>query len=247
MRKVLLPALAAALLLSACAGRVRIPPADAARTDWETTLNEGCSASRRLAIHKLAKLDRPFSRELVKTAVYNDDPFARLAAAEVLGPWHDPTEAVPLLKKLLSDEAFIVRWQAMSSLAQTGSADAAEPLADALENDPDPILRGHAAHSLGRLGKSESLLPLVEALRDEHASVALAAAGALSQITGEPLIPDHQAWKAYTAGDPSLLNEAAEQLAKDRLENKRFVAEKRRGLLATIGIGIKRFFSRADS
>ena len=229
-----------------CGSAPRIPPKDAPRAEWELVLREGSSTSRELAVRKLAELDTDFTRDFVTEAVSNDDPFARVAAADVLGAWEESDKAASVLKALLSDEVFLVRWQAINSLAETGSPQAVEPLAGVTRDEPSPVLRGEAARSLGKLGRQEAIPHLVEALRDGQASVALAAAESLAQLTGQPVVPNYQAWKSYLASDPEPLRALAQQRSDTRKENRELADKKGRGLFSTIGRGLKRLFTRGD-
>ncbi len=228
-----------------CSSAPRIPRDDAPRPDWEQVLEEGSSKARERAVRKLARLENDFAWDLIAGAASNEDLFARLAAAEVLPEWENSDEALSLLEILLSDESFLVRWQAINSLAETGSARAVEPLAKATLEDPDPLLRGEAARALGTLGRQEAIPHLVEALRHSQTSRSRSAAESLAQLTGEPVVPDYQAWKSYLAGDPEPLRAIAEQRKQVHEENRELADKGGRGVLSTIGRAIKRLFTRA--
>jgi len=244
MRYLHVCAVVLALIAAGCSSAPKAPRKDAPRAEWEAVLKEGDSASRELAVRKLAQLDTDFTWDLVEDAAYNEDPFARLAAAEVLQGWEETDEAISLLDVLRSDDFFLVRWQAINSLAVTDSVRAVEPLAKAAREDPNPVLRGEAARALGSLGRQEAIPHLVELLRDGEASVVLSAAESLAALTDEPVVPNYQAWKSYLAGDTEPLRTIAEEHVRIQEENKQLAQKEGRGVLAAIGQGVKRLFTR---
>ena len=97
MKRLLLCLTVLALVAAGCGSAPRIPRNDAPRTEWELVLREGSSTSRELAVRKLAELDTDFTWDLVTEAVSNDDPFARVAAADVLGTWEESDKAASVL------------------------------------------------------------------------------------------------------------------------------------------------------
>lgn len=111
-------------------------------------------------------------------------PERRYGAAAALRRAGDP-EAVPALKKALSDPDPGVRWMALEALGAIGSP--ALPVLTALLGSDDIDLRWGAAVALGEIGDPEAVGPLARSLEDEDRYVRTRAALALAAIGARAL------------------------------------------------------------
>ncbi len=78
-----------------------------------------------------------------------------------------PTEAVPLIKKVLDDESLQVRSMAVFALGVKPTEECFDILANLLESDPDYGIRADAAGALGYLGDIRGFEPLVRAFYED--------------------------------------------------------------------------------
>jgi HEAT repeat protein len=78
-----------------------------------------------------------------------------------------PTEAVPLIKKVLDDESLQVRSMAVFALGVKPTEECFGLLVNLLESDPDYGIRADAAGALGYLGDIRAFEPLVRAFYED--------------------------------------------------------------------------------
>lgn len=147
---------------------------------------------------------------LASLATTSADQAIRDAAARSLVAWVGP-EQLPALQQMLTDEHFVVRWEALKALGNLGTAEAAEAALAALNSDaanvaralraigppaepaaiqmlghPERNVRVEACRLLGEIGSRASVAPLQQAMRDPNNLVQIQARQALNAISQRP-------------------------------------------------------------
>ncbi|MBC2189470.1 HEAT repeat domain-containing protein [Listeria booriae] len=113
----------------------------------------------------------------------NEDFFRRLVSAEYLGR-HHKTEAIPTLKKLLSDSDDYVKVQAIEAMGRIGDIEVVPLLLDKLNHTEDDLLKSAYFAALYNLqGDIVWLAKLTEILRSQDTMAQSRAANRLVQLT----------------------------------------------------------------
>jgi len=98
-------------------------------------------------------------------------------------------ELVPEVIRVLQNDDWKGRCQAVTALQEVGDHRVLEPLIAAL-NDEDSYVRSAAAKALGRIGDPKAVGPLIHALNDSAAPVRASAAKALGLIGDDVAVED---------------------------------------------------------
>jgi HEAT repeat protein len=114
-------------------------------------------------------------------ALGKDD--TRQLAIKVLTEIGDERAKEPLIKALLDDYDWGVRWDAIRALGGR----AVEPLIEMLGADKESV-RWDAVRALGEIGDARAVKPLIETLRDEDSNVRWYATETLGKIGDERAI-----------------------------------------------------------
>ena len=163
-------AIAAALLVSACAAKA--PPAPAPAKSAEPTFAEKSSWILRLEDERALRDPAPPAAPPPSPAAKGEKPAAVAA----------PPPPPPDLVRLLSDTTTPrIRRQAALAIGRVGLREGVAPLVKLLA-DSDPEVRQIAAFALGLIGDSSARDPLIGALRDPSPLVQGSAAEALGLI-----------------------------------------------------------------
>ncbi len=142
----------------------------------------------RVGMHGLAELKSPLGLPIVLTYLSDDEPVVRRAAVEAASSLLDPGKpdgrAVGPIREALETarDRKNERRALVALLGRTGSPRAESVLTPLARESDDLGLRVAAIESLGMLGKVNADQVLIDALGDEHGSVRLAAAVALSRV-----------------------------------------------------------------
>ncbi|MCA9646292.1 MAG: HEAT repeat domain-containing protein [Polyangiaceae bacterium] len=142
----------------------------------------------RVGMLGLAELKSPLGLPVVLAFLSDDEPVVRRAAIDAAGKLLDPGKpdgrAVGPIREALqaARDHKHERRALVALLGRTGSARAAQVLLPLARKSDDLGLRVAAIESLGMLGPAKADSVLIDALRDEHGSVRLASAVALSRV-----------------------------------------------------------------
>ncbi|MGE0327432.1 MAG: HEAT repeat domain-containing protein [Polyangiaceae bacterium] len=142
----------------------------------------------RIGMNGLAELKSPLGLPVVLAYLADDEPIVRRAAVEAASELLDPGKpdgrAVGPIREALqaARDRKNERRALVALLGRTGSARAANVLLPLARKSDDLGLRVAAIESLGMLGPAKADPVLIEALGDDHGSVRLAAAVALSRV-----------------------------------------------------------------
>jgi len=151
----------------------------------------------------------------LSSAISNEkDSLVRAEIIRTLGEYRTP-EAVPVLKRALSDTDADVRVMACEAWGKRGDAEAAKVLAGALAGDSDSDVRLAAARALGRIKDPAAVAALGEALTDKDPAMQYRAVQSLRESTGKDFGNDVQRWQQYVRGElpaPSRSSSFAERL-----------------------------------
>lgn len=143
----------------------------------------------------LGELNSALGLPLVLSYLADDDPSRRRAAVDAAGALLEPGKpdgrAVGPIRQAFESarERKNERRALVTLLGRTGSPRAAAVLLPIAKDSDDLGLKVAAIESLGLLGASAQDAVLIEALKDEHSSVRLAAAVALSRVAGAASAP----------------------------------------------------------
>jgi HEAT repeat protein len=126
--------------------------------------------------------------------------------------------AMPEVVRLLADDAYMVRANALAAIRDAGAAEHAADLRPRLR-DPHPVVRSVAAHALGRLSVREATPELEALLKDPSADVRWWTVRALGELGAKDAVPEIEKLRA----DP---NDAVRRVAEEttnalrRIENR---------------------------
>jgi HEAT repeat protein len=143
----------------------------------------------------------------IKIQIDSPDPQERLRAITALRQHSRPAVVIPLLKRRLNDQEFIIRASVATGLGHQQTEAAFELLIELVENDLDPNVRAEAANSLAKYEERAfpHLLRLFE--RDAHWLVRQSIfAGLLERDCPEILL---QLCRWGIAGDDLVVQETA--------------------------------------
>ena len=120
---------------------------------------------------------------------------------------HSPAVVVPLLRRRMCDQEFIIRSFVAIGLGNKQTEEAFETLVNLIENDNDPNVRAEAANSLAKYGQRSFpyLLDLFE--RDSHWLVRQSIFAALSETNCPEILLQLCRWGI--SGDDPVVKEAA--------------------------------------
>lgn len=156
-----------------------------------SALNEDDAHIRGIAAESLGKIkDSRAIEPLITTALKDRDQNVRDLAAKALGE-----SAFELLISALNDENANLRSNAAILLGMIKDYRSVEPLITALK-DSEWNVRRKAAEALGEIKDRRAVEALISALRDVD-GVRLAAAKALTQITGNYFRENADEWRAW--------------------------------------------------
>ena len=96
-----------------------------------------------------------------------------------------------------NDEASSVRMISAKALGRIKDPDAVEILMYATIEDPAAGVRQESVIALGEIGDKEAIPTAIEALKDDYKDVQLAAAGALTKLTGEDFGRNYEEWTEW--------------------------------------------------
>ncbi len=168
----------------------------------------------------------PWARDILERALLHSHPKVRRAVAAAIGNFREEAVATALLLIARSDQSYIVRAAALTSLGKTRDARAFAVLADAVkERSWNGVVAAGAARGLAELADERAIDPLIDATKLGHdeglrraAVPALARAGELL-VDARPRVVDAL---DRLLDDPMFLVQlaaisAAESLADERL------------------------------
>jgi HEAT repeat protein len=179
----------------------RLTPLQRRIEQQKQRLSSGEVEERRDALMKLGAMQHPDASRAAMTALNDEDPMVRVAAAHALASM-PPAEAATVIVPLLQDKLEFVRREAAYSLGETRSRTAVQPLIDLLQTEKQAAVRAAAVIALGQIGDQSAVPALAQALsgfsvnkkskKREDQFVMRSAARALGQIGSqagvEPLI-----------------------------------------------------------
>jgi HEAT repeat protein len=133
-------------------------------------------------------------KKLIAKLETNDDPIARMGAAEDLGRLGNQKAVVPLINAL-RDRTEYGRLGAAKALGKLGNPKAIEPILVVLKEDEISSVRKEAAITLGMIGDEKVIKHLQQAIEEEdahtgctqesHNAVKKAAQDAIEKIKGD--------------------------------------------------------------
>ena len=167
-------AIAAALLVSACAAKA--PPAPPPPRSPEASLEEKASWILRLEDQRALRDPAPDPPPAPPPP-----PASGQKPPAVVTPPPPPPPPPPDLVRLLGDGQARIRRRAALAIGRVGLTEGVAPLSTLLA-DPDPEVRQMAAFGLGLIGDASARDPLIAALRDPSPLVQGSAAEALGLI-----------------------------------------------------------------
>lgn len=157
------------------------------------------SEARASAVFALHRIGTPEAAAAVRAALGDADAIVRTAAARAAGLSRD-REAVPVLERIVRDDAAGVRRQAATALGQIGAPTSVPALIGAAARPGDRFVQHAITHALITLADTA---PLVEALTHASADVRRTALVALDQMRPSPLKREHLA-PFLASGSPEL-------------------------------------------
>jgi len=116
---------------------------------------------RRDALIRLGNLKRPEASRAAATALSDENPAVRVAAAHAIISLPDP-EAANLLSPLLKDKDEFVRREAVFALGESRARTATTMLVDLMMHDKKASVRGAAAVALGQISDESALTALTQ-------------------------------------------------------------------------------------
>jgi HEAT repeat protein len=134
--------------------------------------------------------------DLARVLNVESDPVMRAEILRAVARFNSPT-ATAMVVRGLDDAEREVRIAACEALAAGKPPQAAERLAATLTSDVDIDVRLAAAKALGALGDRQGVTALSLALEDPDPALQYQAVLSLSDLTGENLGKDVNAWRAY--------------------------------------------------
>ena len=142
----------------------------------------------------------------IETYIDSPNPQDRMKAITELRHY-EPSVVVPLLRRRMSDQEFIVRSFVAIGLGNKQTEDAFEALVNLIEYDTDPNVRAEAANSLAKYGERAfpHLLNLFE--RDSHWLVRQSIFAAVSEIDCPEVLMQMCRWGI--AGEDPVVQQAA--------------------------------------
>ena len=142
----------------------------------------------------------------IETYIDSPNPQERMKAITELRH-HIPSVVVPLLRRRMCDQEFIIRSFVAIGLGNKQTEAAFAALVDLIEHDNDPNVRAEAANSLAKYGERAFpyLLPLFE--RDSHWLVRQSILAAVSEADRPEILLQLCRWGI--AGDNVIIQEAA--------------------------------------
>jgi HEAT repeat protein len=142
----------------------------------------------------------------IETYIDSPNPQERMKAITELRH-HTPSVAVPLLRRRMCDQEFIIRSFVAMGLGNKRTEEAFDALVNLIEYDRDPNVRAEAANSLAKYGERAfpHLLQLFE--QDSHWLVRQSILAAVSQAGSPELLLQICRWAI--AGDNPVVQEAA--------------------------------------
>jgi HEAT repeat protein len=117
--------------------------------------------------------------------------------------------AIPEIVRLLQDEPYMVRANALAAIRDAGAVENAADVRGRLA-DPHPVVRSVAAHALGRLGAKDAAADLVALLKDSNADVRWWAVRALGDLRAKDCVGEIE----KLSNDP---NESVRRVAEETL------------------------------
>ncbi len=139
-------------------------------------------------------LQEPFLEGYSKLAEYDADASVRSAAIRALGKAGDPKYR-KVITRALYDESATVRWDAATALDRLPGDDAVTALRERAARDPSADVRASSAKALRHYRNPEVFETLVRCMTDQAYGVRYRARQALTEMTGEDLGPDAEAWE----------------------------------------------------
>jgi HEAT repeat protein len=142
----------------------------------------------------------------IETYIDSPNPQERMKAITELRH-HIPSVVVPLLRRRMCDQEFIIRSFVAMGLGSKRTEEAFEALLDLIQYDKDPNVRAEAANSLAKYGQRSfpHLLELFE--RDSHWLVRQSILAALEGIDHPEILLQLCSWGV--AGNDSIVQETA--------------------------------------
>ncbi len=170
-----------------------------------------------LAIEQMSKLSVHLVRPLIQEVELH--PFTTAyVAARILGT-HQRTEALPVLRKALEIEDYILQGSSLIALANIGDRDSIPMVESMLMRSTNPRVKISAAHALQVFNSRDSLPVLVASLRKDDPSAFVSdeiilAIAAIIGIMGE-FYPLYSAFSEDEAHGLALLESSAQDIIAD--------------------------------
>ncbi len=137
---------------------------------------------RGAAVMGLGRLNDERARLAIEGVLTDPDWRVRNDLVELLSGAGD--EALPIIRKTLEDNHYMVRFKAAVVLVKKGQPDAMTVLMEGL-GDSDEMVRKFAARALGQVGDKDTISKLTPLLEDESQIVRPEAAWAILQIVNK--------------------------------------------------------------